>query len=209
MRAPFDWLLVLFAGIWFFLVTRSIVRSFNRGGHATWLVAAMGFLILVGSGGFFGAGLSAMGIVKLPNSFEWPAGSVCGVRTNARGEHVVPLVPSGRVQLYDPNWRFLRGWHVNANGGEFEVECLENDQIGVYAGRGMRHYVFTENGEVVSSANYSSEPSSIRNDWTCVVVPTSTIGWVFSSPFISWAVAVVGFIGLAIVGKLAERKVRH
>ena len=88
---------------------------------------------------------------------------MCGVRKNAKGEHV-------------------------ANGGEFEVECLENGQIGVYAGRGMRHYVFTENGEVVSSANYSSEPSSTRNDWTCVVVPASTIGWIFSSPAISWAV---------------------
>jgi hypothetical protein len=38
-----------------------------------------------------------------------------------------------------------------------------------------------------------------------VVVPTSPLLWVFSSPFLSWGLAVIGFVGLAILKKIDSR----
>jgi hypothetical protein len=38
-----------------------------------------------------------------------------------------------------------------------------------------------------------------------VVVPTSPLLWVFSSPFLSWGVMVIGFVGMAILKKIDRR----
>jgi fatty acid desaturase len=92
-----DLFLVLFAGFWLFQVSRGIRSSLKRGEKTNWVVAAMGLLVLTGFGGFFTAALAAEGILKLPNSFEWPAGYVEGAKTLPDGKNVVPLEPSGRV----------------------------------------------------------------------------------------------------------------
>ncbi|HSY31439.1 MAG TPA: hypothetical protein VLA42_05580 [Verrucomicrobiae bacterium] len=205
MRLLFDLLLVLFAGFWLFQVSRGIRRSLKRGEKTNWVVAAMGLLVLTGFGGFFAAALAAEGILKLPNSFEWPAGYVEGVKTLPDGKSVVPLEPSGRLQIYDPNWRFLRGWHVDAHAGRFRVECPSSGLIEVYTGRGNHHYTYKENGQMVSSMTYSEGFSWPPEEGSYIVVPTTPIGWVFSSPFISWSAGVLGFIGLALVKKFTNR----
>jgi hypothetical protein len=38
-----------------------------------------------------------------------------------------------------------------------------------------------------------------------VVVPTAPLFWVFSTPFLSLGVAVIGSIGLAILKKIVDR----
>ena len=35
---------------------------------------------------------------------------------------VVPHTPSGRVQIYDSNWKFLWGWNVEAGAGTFKLQ---------------------------------------------------------------------------------------
>ena len=165
----------------------------------------MGLLVLVGAGGFFAAGLSAVGVLKLPSSVEWPAGYVTGVVTMADGKYVVPLVPPGRVQLYDPQWHFLRGWHVDAEGGDFRVRCSPDGLIEVFTARGNHYYSFKENGELISATTATdSEFSSLQNTGRSVVVPTPAPLWFLSSPFLSWGVALVGMAGMALVRKLAR-----
>jgi hypothetical protein len=198
----FGLVLALFGGVWTYFLLRDVCREFKPGGRRNWFVGSMGALVLVGACGFFGSGMSAVGFLKLPNSLEWPAGNVCGVQTRNDGKHVVPLVPSGRVQIYDATWHFLRGWHVGAHGGDFKVECPATGRIEVYTGRGQHHYSYTENGELISVASYSEGDSPQDLAGSCVVVPTSPLGWVFSSPFFSWGTAVIGIAGLAIFKKL-------
>ncbi len=78
--------------------------------------------LVVGATGFFGSALSATGGLDwLPESFEWPVGKVQGALTGADGRVVVPHRPSGRIQIYDRNLVFQRGWFINAHGGTFRL----------------------------------------------------------------------------------------
>ena len=87
----------------------------------TFLFSISCLFIAVGAMGFLGSMLSAVGGLNwLPDSFEWPAGYVDGVVYTNNGIYIVPLTPSGRVQLYDAEWKFIRGWHVDAGGGTFK-----------------------------------------------------------------------------------------
>ena len=119
-----------------------------RGRRSIYLVASA--LMLVGGLGFFGSGLSAFGGLNwLATSFEWPIGYSDGVVTTPEGVHVVSHDPSGRIQLYDANWRFIRGWHVDAAGGLLKVTSAGANRIEVITARGAWHYVFDMEGGLI------------------------------------------------------------
>jgi hypothetical protein len=202
MSSLFNLFIVLFAGFWLFVVSRDLARQFKPGNRFRWIVATLSFLVLIGAGGFFAAALSAMGVIKLPASREWPSGYVSGVVTTEHGDYIVPLVPSGRVQLYDAQWHFIRGWNVDAAGGDFKVEYSPEGLIEVFTARGSQHYSFTEEGRLIVPARILPETFASLPRGESVAVPTSPLLWVFSSPFLSWGLAVIGFIGLAALKKI-------
>ncbi len=202
MHSPFGWALLIFAGFWLFLAGRGVAKDFKGRGAKKVAVGVMGLFVLIGAGGFFTSALSAIGILKLPASVEWPAGYVSGVVQMADGGYVVPLVPCGRVQIYDSQWRFLRGWNVDAEGGDFKVESAPTGTIVVLTARGERRYSFTADGDLISNDALAQPYDSVPATGTMVRVPTSPLLWVFSSPFLSMGLAVIGFAGLAVVRKL-------
>ena len=204
MKTSFNVFLILFAGVWLTLAAVGIGRMLKRGGRINWLVAVMGLLVFVGSAGFFAEALSAEGIIKLPKSYEWPAGYVNGVTQTSDGKYVVPLVPEGRVQIYNSHWHFLCGWNVEALGGDFKVAATPDGTVEVFTARGNYRYSFNENGDLISASTLTKSYDALPKGDQSVVVPTSPILWVFSHPFISWAVAVLGFIGLGLAKKFAR-----
>src|SRR3984957_4348023 len=112
MRNPFGLLMAAFTAFWMFLCVRGLAQALRAPDQAKWIAGLMYLLVLVGAGGFFAAALSATGIIKLPSSYEWPAGYVRGGVTTADGKYIVPLMPSGRLQIYDSQWHFIRSWKV-------------------------------------------------------------------------------------------------
>ena len=205
MHNLFGLFIAFFAAFWLFLAARGMAKELKAPERAKWIRGTMYLLILIGAGGFFAAALSATGIIKLPTSYEWPAGYVRGVVTTVDGKHIVPLMPSGRVQIYDSQWHFIRGWNVDASGGDFKARCSSDGVIEIFTARGQRHYSFTQDGHLVSSETFSEPFSSLPIEGQSVVVRTSPLLWIFSSPFLSWAVAVVGFGGLAVLKKMGHR----
>jgi hypothetical protein len=203
MGSRFGLLVALFVGFWLFLAARGMTRGFREEADRFKLIVwVMYLLILIGAGGFFAAALSAVGILNLPTSLEWPAGYVRGVVTAEDGKYVVPLIPSGRVQLYDAQWHFIRGWNVDAEGGDFKVQCSPDGKIEVFTARGEHHYSFTEDGDLIASTTSLPEDFSASPQGQAVVVPTSPLLWVFSSPFLSWGVALIGFAGIVVLKKI-------
>lgn len=201
MGSRFGLLVALFVGFWLFLAARGMARESKGAGRFKLIAWVMYLLILTGAGGFFAAALSAVGIVNLPTSREWPAGYVRGVVTAEDGIYIVPLIPSGRVQLYDPQWHFIRGWNVDAGGGDFKVQCSPDRKIEVFTASGEHHYSFTEDGYLIALTTTMPEDFSALPQGQAVVVPTSPLLWAFSSPFLSWAVALIGFAGVVVLKK--------
>ncbi len=205
MHSQFDALWVLIAVWSLYAIFHGIIHTIKRGGRSRWVVVAMWFLVLVGCVGFFAIGGAAAGILKVSNSFEWPAGLVKGVATTANGNRVVPLGSSGRPQLYDGKWKFLRGWHIEAFTGDFKVECPPNGTIKVYTAKRHHLYTFTEQGELVGSTMYDGDFESVPASDSYVHVPTRLLGWLFSREFICLGVSFLGFLGLGIVEKKFAR----
>ena len=163
----------------------------------------------IGGLGFFGTGIIAIGALKpLPNSFEWPIGYATGVVSTKDNYFVVPHTPSGRVQIYDSNWRFVRGWNVDAGAGTFKLHITDTNRIHVVTARMQMHYVYDLNGKMISSESYSGTGgsySSFPKEGDSYLVPTPVWLWVFTSPFYSWLAGAIG-IGLFILQDRMRRK---
>jgi hypothetical protein len=208
MHSTREWevFVVLFPVFFLCLFILQIARKIKKDGRPSWFAVAMWFLMLVGCVGFFVALLAADGILKFPNTFEWPAGYVKGVARMTNGHHAVPLESSSRLQLYDEKWKFLRGWHVDALSSDFKVECPADGLIEVYTGKGHHLYRFTELGELVSSTKYDRDFESLPASDSYVALPTSPAGWLFSGRFISLGVYFFGMLGLGIEEKFVKRR---
>jgi hypothetical protein len=199
LKFTFGWFLAAFAVVWVFGAIVGISKEYRRGTRLNWIVWVAGFLIVLGALGFFGSALAATGTVRPAASFEWPAGYVQGVVVTSTG-YAVPLEPSGRIQIYDSSWRFLRGWQIDAGGGNFKILVTNPGSVEVFTARGRNHYTYTDAGELLGSVQYPEDYYAIPNGRS-VMVPTSPLLWVFSSPFSCWGLVVIGALGL----KLSKR----
>lgn len=195
---------VFIAGIalfWLFNAVRGVIRGMRRPGRPHWTVVFLYLLLALGGEGFFAQAFCTTGVIKLPSSFQWPAGYVSGAVATEDGKQVVPLTPVSRIQIYDSQWHFITGWYVNSGGGDFKVQSSPDGVIEVFTARGQRHYSFTQDGHLVLSESYSDNFMSLPRGES-LVVPTSPFLWVFSSPFLSWGVGVIGLVGLIITKKI-------
>jgi hypothetical protein len=165
---------------------------------ATWIIALLCSFVVIGIGGFLLPMLSSVGPLRLPASYEWPAGYVRGVARTADGKYVVPLVAYGRVQIYDSRWHFLQGWNVDAKGGGFRVQTSPDGVIEVFFLRGdISHRSYTEEGELLPPKDPQDPYRVAPRSGQSMIVPAAAVFWVFSSPCISILLAIIGFAGLA------------
>jgi hypothetical protein len=168
-----------------------------------------GFALVYGALTFLAQAFSAAGGARfLPASFEWPLATVSGVVKDSAGHYIAPHTPSGRIQVYDKNKEYLRGWTINADGGLFKLHMTADDLIEVYTARGSHDYVFREDGTIVREGtyapkSYSSLPGvSPRTER----FKTPVILFPFSYPFAGWALGALGIFCLIILDKTKKRK---
>jgi len=195
---------------WLFGATQQILSARKERSWRRVVTVVAGTLMMIGALGFFGAALSAIGALNwLPSSFEWPAGYTKGVVSTADNYHLVPHTPSGRVQVYDRSWKFLRGWNVDAGAGTFKLYITDTNHIHVVTARGRMHYVYEISGKLLSSESYEetgANYSTFGSRGSSYAVPTPFWLYVFSSPFYSWLAAGAG-IGLFVLrDKVFKRK---
>lgn len=213
MQYIFIIMCLLILAVWLFFGAREFCSAKKRTGKQRILTLLASTLITIGALGFFGSALSAMGGLNwLPHSFEWPVGRATGVVSTKDGYWVVPHTPTGRIQIYDSHWKFLRGWNVDASAGTFKLYITDTNQIHVVTARGQRLYVYDIHGELLSKAGYPATGtgySAFPDEGATFVVPTPIWLWIFSSPIYSWAAAAAGIACLIARDKLTKGKQRE
>lgn len=161
-------------------------------------VFAGSFLLFVGGLAWFAADLSATGGLDWPSpSFEWPVGTSDRAITMPGGEHVVPHVWTARIQVYDRNLKFLRGWSIPSYGKPFKVRPAGSDRFEALYGTRADTYLL--DGTLVRHRTGQQEEYTLPNYGRRLCIPTSPWLLVFSGPTTTWLVGVVGMATLAFL----------
>lgn len=171
------------------------------------LATVASVLLAVGGLGFFGTGLSALGGLDWAGSFEWPVGYATNVVTVPGDFHALST-PSGRVQVYDAQWRFVRGWHISHGDGPVRLIPLADGSIDVYTAKGQARYHYTLEGQLLNQGAFSEDFESLpKGDG--MFVPTRPWLWVFSHPFISWGLLAGGLVMFGWIDRTAPKRRRR
>jgi len=207
MGAFFDAFGLLMVGV----VLRSVVRGMAPPGTARKVHLLVGAPFLYGCIGFFGQAAAATGgLPFIPSSFEWPVLWPEATAVDSSGNSILGLASSGRVQVYDPEGHFLRGWFVDASGGAFKLQVTASDHLEVFTARRAWRLVYNLQGALLEEGTYA--PKSYDD-----VLTRPTAGhavraawplWPLASPFIAWGLFACGMVGLAVPERWAKRRSR-
>jgi hypothetical protein len=152
-----------------------------------------GLLIAIGGFAFFSFAAVSMGGWNVP--FEWPVGRASQIIQLPEGLQVVTHTASGRIQVYDASWNYIRGWPVDAGGGVFKARKTPNGALEVWTTRGGKRFVFATDGRLKEATTY---PTAAYDDFEADglpgLVPTPLPLWIFAHPFAAWAMAAMGML---------------
>ena len=181
----------------------SSLRTFHLRHPYRSIFSIMGSLLLLyGIVGFFGSAISATGGLRwLSTDHEFPMGIVTNAIKDQNNNIFCPTNPYGRIQVYDKDFKYIRGWFVNAYGGSFRIRFTPGMNIQVATARQQKLYEFSPNGVLLSESTYAPGDYSDFSSWPSqiVAVPTPIILWPMFHPFGSWGVAALGMIMLGIL----------
>jgi hypothetical protein len=190
-------LLVLITSVCLF---GSIHGVFSRTRECAWRQAVRKlswFLIGYGGLAFCAQPLAALaGPSFTTASFEWPVGFAGGVVRDARGRYVVPLDPCNRIQVYDRDDKFLKGWFVDPPGKVFRLRIADGDRIEALGSRGEK-LVYSGSGELLKRESYDRDAVGQvpQEGSTRRWFPTAWLLLPFAHPVIAWLTAMVGMWG--------------
>lgn len=161
-------------------------------------------LLVIGAAGFFAPMLYAFGALNwLPQSVEWPVGSADGV-VWASGWNVVPHRHAGRVQVYDRDWRFVRGWAV-PGGDKIKLVPAGTGRVEVVTPGGR--FLYTLDGELVSSVDLTWDGYlALPEGGERRAVPTPFALRLFATPIVPWVVMMLGFVVLYRLDRGIKRR---
>ena len=122
-------------------------------------VLAGAILFVSGALGFLGGGWVTGAGSRYPlQSVEFPLGDVQDIAVDREGNILVALGFYGRIQLYDSEGRFKRGWPADAGGGSFTVAFRNADVVASYANRRRSTFLFDLTGKRLAETSEPSPP---------------------------------------------------
>lgn len=177
------------------------VRSFRNRGFARFCGVMGGVLMCYGMVAFV---VTIFEPAKyLPSGVEWPMGWGGDVATTPSGMHIAVHSASQRVQVYDADWRFVRGWYVETGrGGFYRVGALADDivQVSMHSGSILFDLQGNRLDRPETPALAASPPASgLRLG---PYIPTWYVLLPLAHPFLGWLMCVVGALALVACGRL-------
>jgi len=84
-----------------------------------------------------------------PSTIEFPLGSLGSIAVDGEGRIYCAAGFYSRIQVYDTNGEFLRGWFVDATEGMIVVDVEEDGLLHVRTARGSRHFIYDAEGSLL------------------------------------------------------------
>ncbi|MFB0555514.1 MAG: ankyrin repeat domain-containing protein [Phycisphaerae bacterium] len=113
------------------------------------IVAAL--FLIIGVIGFLAGAVTGLGFeFRNLDSFELPLGCLEGIAVDSEGNIYCGLQFYSRIQVYDPEGKFIYGKFVNSAGGAFRIRINKKDQLEVATARNDKLYVFEKDGALAN-----------------------------------------------------------
>lgn len=185
-------------------------RDRKKSSQVFWVLRGLsGFLVVFGAFSFFVPFVAVVGgLPFLGNGFEWPAGYSNNVVIDPEGNHIVAIPWMGRIQIYDAERRFVRGWWVPGGGdSDVKLRLLERGNIQVWQSKQNRGFAFARDGKLLWQLKIT--PDEFKNaqatPYRSTSFATRWYCWPLVHPICGWLTAVVGGIGGGLLAKLERR----
>ena len=125
-----------------------------------------GCLLAIAGAGLFSFGSSNVAKVSTDvrqylRSTEFPLGDLGGIAVDGRGRIYLGLQAYSRVQLYNAEGHFIRGFFVPTNGA-FDIWVDDRDCLHAVLSRARLHQVFDSTGSVLYSESIVSAEDAVR-----------------------------------------------
>ncbi len=181
-----------------------------------------GALVAIGATGFLGGFMAAAGAsAYVPSGVALPLGAVQSWHVDTAGNIYLALAFYGRVQQYDAQGRYIRGWAVPTSGGPLTLASADPGEIAVYAARPERRFLYDTAGQSLGSISadhfpedtVATRPSATggqlefirsqlwpqvvhhRPDGTRVTLIQPTLPWwLLQGPLPVWGLLALGFL---------------
>lgn len=205
----YKWFPVILMACYIGFAVFGLVKARRLSLHRQILHAIGLLLILYGGAGFFGSAFMAGGgSAMVDESFEWPFGTVSGVLKASDGTLYAPHESSGRIQAYDAERRFLRGWSVDAGGGAFKARLHPGQRIEIVTARSDKRLLFDRTGHLLregkvdGNAYRDFDPGETHT----VSFPLPFYLWIFTHPFHSMVFMPLGLLLMVACGPWTRMK---
>lgn len=150
-------------------------------------------LFAVGTAAFF-SGAVASG---LPPDFNFPIGFASHSFQNDEGNHIVYDRSIDRVQIYNPNWDFIRGFPVFPLGGSSKATLSDDGMLIILKRRSPdpEKIIFSIDGTEISRGAISAQEFLSMKDSRGINYITTPIYLLpFTNPLVGWIMALIGSI---------------
>lgn len=167
-----------------------------------WMLHGCSVVTIVGIAAFFAPIATGAGQL-IPSSVEWPIGRSVDAVELASGHYAVAHDPTGRIQIYDQELRFVRGWHVEIAGGAMELSIPpgQADVLQVYGHRTKQRSFYTVDGELVSQEASEREPVFVdETRQRTIKLAQRWWQWPLTSPIYGGSLMLLGTLGQNAIG---------
>jgi hypothetical protein len=104
--------------------------------------------IVIGCIGWFAGFFANFGLIEkvISGNIEYPLGEIYAIAIDNQDNIYCALTFYSRIQKYNWQGKFIRGWHVDADGGVFRIKVEDDKYVHIGTARNDIHYIFNTDG---------------------------------------------------------------
>lgn len=203
-------LIVVFVSIVILLKAVTMFLGSNKKFNLMSVIRLIGALLFIcGAIGFMGILFSSGGKLTLPETVEWPIGKTDNVLKTEDNIYIVPHQSADRIQIYNSELEFIRGWNIDTGGGMYKLVPIDNNQFTIYTVRGDIKYIYDIEGNLISEEEpYQTDYSKLPSEGMTVEIPTPFYLIFLTNPAMAWTTALIG-LALTMVMKKSKKEKRE